>query len=583
MKKVLATVVLAVSFWSCGKVEVKSWQRYDLPEGYKDAHILSIDSHDKALLVGTFGRGALFDPQDGSGWAVFDTGNGLSWNFVMGGDWDGDYMVLATLGDGLNISLDRGKSWERYGYNFFGVEYLYAVTAKISDGKKFVPTADGLVVFDSITDWRAYTERDGLGSQYLYDIKVEDQRISAGTLHGYAVSHDGGSNWISFSPNGKYTPEQLPACKVRAVEFMKENLYAGCDDGLYVSTDGGKTWGHFGRDYLTSPYVRDLVIDKEENLWIATYREIAVYNSRKKSWQVYNTDHGLPPGGANCLEVMSTGEVLAGTNYGIFRLVDGVSVPFETEVSSKEFSTVEEPLHQWMLRPVRPNDQNCKDQTYLYGSTMGGNFRQHQGNEYNAPEGTALLAVDDGIIVYIEREIGHSVLKCDRKEGEFHVYAHYHHQSDIYKKVGERVKRGEIIGAVGKLGNVTNEHLHFEVSLSKIDDSNKESHTRNSELWIEPLEGTGTIVGSVVDERGKPLAGVRIYGVTKPVPTETPFSFAETYKDMVHPDEWYKENFAIGDVPEGTYILTAESGGLKSSVGVAVEVGKVTRVRLEAK
>jgi murein DD-endopeptidase MepM/ murein hydrolase activator NlpD len=214
---------------------------------------------------------------------------------------------------------------------------------------------------------------------------------------------------------------------------------------------------------------------------------------------------------------------------------------------------------------------------------MGGNFRQHQGNEYNAPEGTPLLAVDDGIIVYIDREIGHSVLKCDHRQDDYYVYAHYHHQHEIFKKVGDIVKPGDVIGSIGKKGNVTNEHLHFEVSLSKLDDSNRESHTRNSELWIETLPGTGTIVGRVVDQNGGLVSGARVYGVTKPIPTETPFSFAETYQDKVHPDESYNENFVIGDVPEGSYVLTVESEGRTSAIKAAVESGKITNVVMTLK
>ncbi|UCE67520.1 MAG: M23 family metallopeptidase, partial [Candidatus Zixiibacteriota bacterium] len=184
---------------------------------------------------------------------------------------------------------------------------------------------------------------------------------------------------------------------------------------------------------------------------------------------------------------------------------------------------------------------------------------------------------------FIDREIGHSVLKCDRREGDFYVYAHYHHQHDIFKNIGDAVKRGNIIGSIGKKGNVTNEHLHFEVSLSDLDDSNQESHTRNPELWVEPLPGTGTIVGKAVDETGASVPGVRIYGVTKPVPTESPFSFAEVYRDKVHPDESYNENFVIGDVPEGSYILSARSGEKSSTVRVMVEDGKITNMAMMLK
>ncbi len=316
-------------------------------------------------------------------------------------------------------------------------------------------------------------------------------------------------------------------------------------------------------------------------LWIATYKEITKYNPANSQWQIFDEKSGLPGGSINCLALGRKGVVYAGTNYGLYKLNHGPAIEPKSEPVDAEFTETETPIHQWLLRPVAPEEQNCKDQTYLYGSTMGGNFRQHQGNEYNNPEGVPLLAVDDGEIIYTEPPIGFTILKCNTKMEGKDIYAHYHHQFEILKKVGDKVKRGDIIGSVGKKGNVTNEHLHFEIGMSA-NDSQKEvpTQTRNSELWVAPLAGCGTIVGNLVDKDGNPVQGARIYGVTKPVPSETPFSFAETYKDKAHPDNWYNENFAIGDVPEGDYVLYCHNGDLKSRIKVHVDAGKFTKVKM---
>lgn len=581
MKRLLVVLVSLSLFASCGKVEMNSWQRVNLPEGYSDSHILSIDSVDGGILIGTYGRGALFSRDGGMSWSVYDTSNGLSWNFILGGDRDGDYIVLATLGDGLNVSTDGGENWERYGYNFFGIEYLYTVGARILNGIKYIPTADGLVVFDSISDWRAVTENEGLASQYIYDMNIKGDTIALGSLHGYSISFDGGSTWRNFSPNGRSTSNKKPVCKARAVEFHGDRLFAGCDDGLFVSSDAGKSWEPLGNQNLTSPFIHDVLLVDESVLWVATYKEVAALDLGSGEWKLFGEEEGLPEGGVVCLGVAGKGDLLAGTHHGLFRLSAGRPIPRSKRPVESVFAETEEPVHQWMLRPVGPDDQNQKDQTYLYGSTMGGNFRQHQGNEYNNPEGVPLRAVDDGMIVYIDRKIGHSVLRCDTRQDSFYVYAHYHHQHEIFKQVGDRVRRGDTIGSIGKKGNVTNEHLHFEVSLSLTDDSNKESHTRNSELWVETLPGTGTISGLLVAPDGSPAQGARIYGVTKPIPTESPFSFAETYKDSVHSDEFYGENFVIGDVPAGEYTLYTTFENRSSAVQVRVEPERVTGVRME--
>ena len=582
MRKLLIIAGLAALALSCGS-DMESWRRVNLPEGYSDSHILSIDTKGDGILLGTFGRGALFSSDGSAKWAVHDTGSGLSWNFILGGDWQDDYLILATLGDGLNISEDGGRSWQRYGYNFFEIEYLYMVGAKIQDGTKYAPTADGLIVFDNIADWRVYTEKDGLSSQYIYDMKIKGDTIALGTLYGYSISYDRGKSWKHFSPNGRLSGGKVPACKVRAVEFEREKLFAGCDDGLFLSENKGESWERLGMDILSSQVIHDLAIDNDNNLWAASYKEIASYNLGFHGWKTFDQSSGLPEGSMNCLGITTAGEIMAGTHTGLYRLEKGRPVPPAVIPVDAVFRDSATPVHQWMLRPVGPDDQNLKDQTYLYGSTMGGNFRQHQGNEYNAPEGTPLLAVDNGVIVFVDREIGHSVLKCGRREGEFFVYAHYHHQHEIKRQVGDRVTRGDIVGTIGKKGNVTNEHLHFEVSLSTADDSNVKSHTRNSELWIEPLPGTGTISGLLCDSDGNAVGGARVYGVTKPFPTESPFSFAETYQDSVHSDEAYNENFVIGDVPAGEYTLTCEHGGKSAAVGVVVVDGMVTSVKMTLK
>ena len=50
------------------------------------------------------------------------------------------------------------------------------------------------------------------------------------------------------------------------------------------------------------------------------------------------------------------------------------------------------PLTVWLRRPIARTDNAYIDQTYRYGSTMGGFFQQHQGVEFNNPDGTPVMA-----------------------------------------------------------------------------------------------------------------------------------------------------------------------------------------------
>src|SRR4029077_6978921 len=56
--------------------------------------------------------------------------------------------------------------------------------------------------------------------------------------------------------------------------------------------------------------------------------------------------------------------------------------------------------HTWFRRPIALTDQPFIDQTYRYGSTMGGYFQQHQGVEFNNADGTPVHAIGDGAVVF---------------------------------------------------------------------------------------------------------------------------------------------------------------------------------------
>jgi hypothetical protein len=89
------------------------------------------------------------------------------------------------------------------------------------------------------------------------------------------------------------------------------------------------------------------------------------------------------------------------------------------------------------------------------------------------------------------------------------------------------------------------------------------------------------LAGQVWDSAGKPVQQARIYGLVKWEPTETPFSFIETYGPRNHSDPVYHEHFAISDVPPGTYVLGVEIDGKRVFRQVKVEAGKLTWVEFK--
>jgi len=166
------------------------------------------------------------------------------------------------------------------------------------------------------------------------------------------------------------------------------------------------------------------------------------------------------------------------------------------------------------------------------------------------------------------------------------VFSVYYHNSSLVATNGQRVATGDVIARVGNTGRATNDHLHLEVHVAPTTDSSAivnpaerfPAYTTNPQLWIRPVRGAGIVAGRVRDAQGKPVPGARVYGLVLPFPEETPYSFAETYRDKAHSAPGYDEDFAVGDVPAGTYLVGVEIGGVKVWRRVRVEAERVTFV-----
>ncbi len=95
-----------------------------------------------------------------------------------------------------------------------------------------------------------------------------------------------------------------------------------------------------------------------------------------------------------------------------------------------------------------------------FGSNRMGEF--NDGINISAREGMKIHASENGTVVYTGNELkGYGNLLIIRHSGGW--LTAYAHQKNFILKKGDKVKKGQIIGYVGKTGNVKSPQLHFAI------------------------------------------------------------------------------------------------------------------------
>jgi murein DD-endopeptidase MepM/ murein hydrolase activator NlpD len=90
-----------------------------------------------------------------------------------------------------------------------------------------------------------------------------------------------------------------------------------------------------------------------------------------------------------------------------------------------------------------------------------GYTRMHEGIDITAPIGTDVYATGDAVVTRAGWQNGYgNIIELNHGFGYRTRYAHL---SSIYVILGDSIKRGQTIGAVGNTGISTGPHLHYEV------------------------------------------------------------------------------------------------------------------------
>jgi murein DD-endopeptidase MepM/ murein hydrolase activator NlpD len=111
------------------------------------------------------------------------------------------------------------------------------------------------------------------------------------------------------------------------------------------------------------------------------------------------------------------------------------------------------PAHGWLSSTVGPRHD-----------PITGERDFHEGLDISADRGSAVYATADGTVTHAAAEGGYgNLVVLDHGYG---LETRYGHLSRYRVRVGDQVKRGDVVGLVGSTGRSTGYHLHYEVRVN---------------------------------------------------------------------------------------------------------------------
>lgn len=143
-----------------------------------------------------------------------------------------------------------------------------------------------------------------------------------------------------------------------------------------------------------------------------------------------------------------------------------VKIEFSTEFLSNIEAKL---LQQSVLKNTLPNISpvNAVYNSSSFGwrlDPFNGHKAFHEGLDFMAEQGTPIYAAAGGIVISAEQTPDYGkIIKIDHGSG---LETRYAHASKLLVKVGERVRKGQVIAEVGSTGRSTGPHLHYEIRLA---------------------------------------------------------------------------------------------------------------------
>lgn len=180
---------------------------------------------------------------------------------------DGVGTVWAGTAGGINRSLDGGLSWDRF----------------FNDGRPNGPTGNWII---------AISEQRRPNGQRVLWFATRPAGAGPGETFGITRTADGGRTF----------QQVLLGERINGFAFRGDTVYAAGDNGLFISTDQGRTWRTI-RDFydpaahrVVRPDVRVLAVAvTRSHLWIGTSDGLLRSDDGGRTWRLFRADVPLRP------------------------------------------------------------------------------------------------------------------------------------------------------------------------------------------------------------------------------------------------------------------------------------------------
>lgn len=134
----------------------------------------------------------------------------------------------------------------------------------------------------------------------------------------------------------------------------------------------------------------------------------------------------------------------------------------EQQLSVLETLLVDRKIQEDVFIAGRPVNKGWMSSRYgVRNDPITGRRAWHNGVDFAGPEGSDVVTVAAGIVVFAGTRSGYGEMVEINHGGGFST--RYGHHKELLVNVGDIVKKGQAVGLMGSSGRSTGPHVHFEV------------------------------------------------------------------------------------------------------------------------